>query len=46
MIRTPEDRPLVTDDLPAEAAGFRRLNRLGADRIFNRNFIRDMDEME
>jgi len=46
MIKTPEDRPLVTDDLPAEAAGFRRLNRIGLNRIFNRNFIRDMDEME
>ena len=46
MIKTPEDRPIVADDLPAEAAGFRRLNRIGLNRIFNRNFIRDMDEME
>ena len=51
MIRTPEDRPLVTDDVPAEPAGFRNLNRIGwefgiANRIFNRNLIRDLDEME
>ena len=46
MIKTPEDRPQVNDNLPAEAAGFRRLNRIGLNRIFNRNFIRDMDEME
>lgn len=55
MIKTPEDHQrtqLVTDEssdeLPAEAAGFRRFQNIhGVNRIFNRSFIRDIDvEME